>query len=78
MASRNGASSIIAATRTICRMVGLYGVGGLQQRTGHPVFVAAVQTLVMACQAWEALDDYPGEIDQTLPTGVGDEPPAEG
>jgi hypothetical protein len=33
---------------------------------------------VAACQAFEALDDYPGQIDQTPPTGVEDEPPAEG
>ena len=39
---------------------------------------AAVVALVAACQAFEALDDYPGQIDQTVPTGVEDEPPAAG
>lgn len=78
MATRTGASTIISASRTICRMVGIYGTGGLLQRTQAPAFQAAVLALVAACQAWEALDDYPGEIDQTLPTGAGDEPPAEG
>jgi hypothetical protein len=74
---RTGGSSIIYATRIICRMVGKYGTFGIAQKT-TPAFTAAVVALVAACQAWEALDDYPGEIDQTAPTGSEDDEPAEG
>lgn len=76
--SRNGSSTILKASRTICRMVGLYGIAGFSQRVNNPQFTVAVQGLVVACQAFEALDDYPGQIDQTPPTGTEDEPPAEG
>lgn len=78
MAGRDGSSSILRYSRGICRMVGLYGLAGFAQRYNNPNFTAAVQALVTACQAFEALDDYPGQIDQTPPTGVEDEPPAEG
>jgi hypothetical protein len=62
----DGSSTIIASTRRICRMVGKYGTGGIISATsGHPAFAAAVVALVAACQVWEALDDFPGEVDQT-------------
>lgn len=77
MAKRDGTSSILAASRIICRMVGLFGVARFTARTS-PQFGAAVAALVGACQLWESLDDYPGEIDQTLPTGSEDGTPAEG
>jgi hypothetical protein len=78
MAGRDGSSSILRYSRGICRMVGLYGMAGFNQRYQNAGFAAAVVALVAACQAFEALDDQPGQIDQTLPTGVEDEPPAEG
>lgn len=78
MAQRNGSSTILKASRTICRMVGLYGITGFASRYQDAAFTAAVQALVTACNAFEALDDYPGQIDQTPPTGVEDEPPAQG
>jgi hypothetical protein len=58
-------------------MVGKYGTYGINAKT-TPAFTAAVVALVAACQAWEALDDYPGEIDQTGPQGPEDGDPAEG
>jgi hypothetical protein len=62
----NGSSTIIVSTRRICRMVGKYGTGGIASATSsHPAFLAAVIALVAACQVWESLDDFPGEIDQT-------------
>lgn len=75
--TRTGASSILFATRVICRQVGKYGVAGITAAT-TPAFGAAVSALVVACQAWEALDDYPGQIDETAPLGVGDETPPAG
>lgn len=78
MATRTGASSILAASRKICRMVGLYGTSGFFAKTEDAVFTAAVAALAAACQAFDALDDYPGQIDQTPPTGPEDETPAEG
>jgi hypothetical protein len=73
MAARTGASSILEASRKICRMVGLYGTSGFQALTEDEVFTAAVAALAAACQAFEALDDYPGQIDRTAPIGAGDE-----
>ena len=60
----NGTSSIIAASRWICRMVGRFGVARFTANT-TPEFGAAVTALVLACMAWEALDDFPGEVDHT-------------
>lgn len=71
--ARDGSSTILESTRTICRMVGLYGTRGIAAATaGTPAFVAAVVALVAACQAFEALDDHPGEIDHTPPLGPED------
>lgn len=75
--TRTGASTILASTRRICRMVGLYGTQGITAAT-TPEFGAAVAALVVACQAFEALDNYPGEIDQVAPQGPEDQAPAEG
>lgn len=70
--SRNGGPSILDLSRRICRMEGKYGIGGFLQLTNDATFAAAVQALAVACRAFEALDDYPGEIDRTLPQGYGD------
>lgn len=75
--ARDGTSTILQASRTICRMAGLFGLARFGARTS-PAFMAAVQALVIACQAFEALDDQPGEIDETAPLGVEDEAPPEG
>lgn len=64
--SRNGSSTIIKASRLICRMVGTYGVFGLSEKT-DPAFVAAVNGLVVACNAFTALDDFPGQVDRSAP-----------
>lgn len=66
--SRNvdGSSTIIRSARQICRMVGRFGTAGIANATSNtPAYAAAVIALVAACQVWEAIDDYPGEIDQT-------------
>jgi hypothetical protein len=60
----NGVSSILVGTRLICRMVGRFGTAALETAT-TPELAAAVIVLVGACQAFEALDDYPGERDRT-------------
>lgn len=61
----------MASTRKICKMVGMFGTQGIAAAT-TPQFVAAVAALVIACQAFEALDNYPGEIDNVAPAGVED------
>ena len=68
---RTGTPTIIKATRVICRMVNLYGAGDLEAST-TTAFAAAISALVLACAAFEALDDYPGKIDHTAPYGAGD------
>lgn len=69
---RNGGSSILDLARRICRMYGKFGIGGFLELTGDETFAAAVQALAAACNAFEALDDYPGQIDRTTPLGHGD------
>lgn len=63
--TRTGTSTVIQAARVICRMQ-RYGLYDLEAATS-PAFKAAVVALQLACTAWEALDDYPGEIDATVP-----------
>jgi hypothetical protein len=65
------------AARTICRMVGLYGAGDLSSRT-TPEFAAAAFALSAACLAFEALDDQPGEHDNTGTIRVGEDGPPAG
>jgi len=69
--SVNGVSSILAGTRLICRIVGRFGTAALAVET-TPELAVAVQALVLACHAFEALDDEPGEIDHTA-GGFGDD-----
>jgi len=73
--ARTGIPTVIDAARLICKMVGVYGTPGLSAAT-TPEFAAAVLALVAACNAFTALDDYPGEIDRTTPYGPEDLPPA--
>lgn len=67
----DGVSSIYQASRVICRLVGRFGTAALSQRT-TPAFAAAVTALVAACQAFDALDNYPLEVDDTAPLGAED------
>lgn len=67
-----GVSSILVGARLICRMVGRYGTARLATAT-TPELAAAVTTLVVACQAFDALDDYPGQIDQSGPVRPGED-----
>lgn len=68
----DGVSSILRAGRVICRMVGRFGVVPLAARTS-PELAAAAQALATACLAFEALDDYPGEHDETGPIIPGED-----
>jgi len=71
----NGVSSILVGARLICRMVGRFGTAALETAT-TPELAAAVIALVAACQAFEALDDFPGERDRTEGELPEDEPGA--
>lgn len=75
--TRDGTSSILEASRTICRMVGKFGTARLAAAT-TPELAAAVLALSAACIAFSALDDYPGQIDETAPLGPGDTTPPAG
>lgn len=72
---KTGSSSIIRLARKICVLVGVYGAVDLGTRT-TPEFAAAVSALVLACHAFEALDDYPAQIDATAPFGSEDVEPS--
>jgi len=69
--SRTGTSTIYHLAKKICKMVGIYGATDLGDRT-TPEFAAAVAALVAACQAFEALDNFPFQIDRTGPIGPED------
>lgn len=73
MAQKTGTSSIIKFVRKICKMKNIYGAVDLQARTSAE-YAAAVDALILACAAFEALDDFPAEIDATTPYGVEDLP----
>lgn len=72
--SRTGTPTVIKLARVICRVVTRYGVSDLAAKT-TPEFKTAVNALVAACMAFEALDDQPAEIDATAPLGPEDVAP---
>jgi len=72
--SKTGTPTIIKLSRRICKLKALWGASDLQAKTS-PGFKTAVDALVVACLAFEALDDYPAEIDATDPYGPEDLPP---
>lgn len=69
--ARTGTPTIIKAARLICRMVGDHGAFDLEAKTST-AFKLAVDALVVACHAFEAADNYPGEIDYVAPDGPED------
>jgi len=74
--SKTGTPTIIKLARGICRMVAIWGAGDLATKTTAE-FRTAVLALVAACQAFEALDDFPGQIDSTGTIRAGEDiPPA--
>lgn len=72
--SKTGTPTIIALTRKICKMVAVYGAGNLASTT-TPEYATAVFALVAACQAFEALDDFPAQIDSSGPIREGEDIP---
>jgi hypothetical protein len=72
--SKTGTPTIIKLSRKICKMVAVYGAGNLASVT-TPEYAAAVGALVIACQAFEALDDFPGQIDSSGPIRSGEDIP---
>lgn len=70
--TKTGTPTIIKLTRKICRLVGTYGAGDLGTKA-TPEFRTAVLALVAACQAFETLDDFPGEVDATDPIRAGED-----
>lgn len=62
--SKTGTPTIIRLVRKICRVRSVFGAGDLATKT-TPEYAAAVAALAIACAAFEALDDFPGEIDSS-------------
>lgn len=69
--ARTGTPTIIRLVRKICSVAAIYGASDLQART-TPEYAAAITALRSACAAFEALDDQPGERDNTGPLFSGD------
>lgn len=72
--SRTGTSTIYYLAKKICKMVATYGAIDLSSRTS-PEFATAVNALVAACHAFEALDNFPFQVDRTAPDGPEDSLP---
>jgi len=70
--SKTGTPTIIKLARRICKIRAIWGASDLETKTTE-AFAAAVAALAVACAAFEALDDYPAQIDRTAPFGPGDE-----
>lgn len=77
--ARTGTPTIIVLVRKICKMYNLYGAANLEAAT-TPAYAAAVAALAVACHAFEALDDFPGQIDYsgTIRPGEDIAPPTGG
>lgn len=73
--AKTGTPSIIRLARKICVLVGVYGASDLATK-GTPEMRNAVLALVAACQAFDAIDDYPAQIDHTTPIRAGEDLPA--
>lgn len=69
--SRTGTPSIYKFTKKICRMVNTYGASDLATRTSAD-FASAVLALVAACAVFDALDNFPLQIDRLAPDGPED------
>lgn len=69
--SRTGTPSIIKLSRKICKLRATLGAANLAASTSAE-FAAAVAALAVACAAFEALDNYPAQIDRVNPAGPED------
>ena len=72
--SKTGTGTIIRLSRRICRIVNRFGAADLAL-VSTPEMAAAVAALVIACEAFRLIDDFPGEIDQSGPQEDIDETP---
>jgi hypothetical protein len=72
MAKRTGKMVILLLARQICRKVGRYGTSGVVAFTGSAALGTALEAVRVACMAWEAGDNYPGEVDDVAPDGPED------
>lgn len=72
--SKTGTPTIIKLARRICRTKAVWGAADLAT-VATPEFAAAVEVLMTACAAFDALDDFPGEIDNTGTLRPGEDGP---
>lgn len=70
--TKTGTPTIIKLARKICQIRAIWGAGDLATKA-TPEFAAAVAALAIACAAFEALDDFPGQIDATSPIRSGED-----
>lgn len=70
---RDGSSAIITAARRIRKMKAVYKATNLTERTSG-AFASAVGQLIAALDVWEATDDYPGQVDRSMPFSAEDNP----
>lgn len=69
--SRTGTPTIIKLVRKLCAIVRKYGASDLASATSD-AYAAAIATLMIACAAFEAADNSPGEVDNIPPAGPED------
>lgn len=70
--TRTGLSTILRAAKQICRTASR--LNSIPVITSlNPAFGAAVETIVTACEALRALDNFPGEIDSSATGAFGED-----
>ena len=69
--SKTGTPTIIKLARRICRLKATFGASDLAAKTTAD-FALAIVALQAACAVFEALDDFPAQIDRTAPFGPED------
>lgn len=69
---RTGVSSILKGVRLICRVAEKFNTVAYVN-TVNPQLAVAIQAVVTACAGLRALDDFPGEIDNSGLGAVGED-----
>jgi hypothetical protein len=70
--NRDGSATILMLIRKLCKYWRRYGSNGIITRMDNPDIATILGALSAACMAWEALDNHPGEREDTGGDGPED------
>lgn len=71
-------STLKKLAKSMCKYIKLATPARLVEAGMPQALVDAMLAVKLACEIWEALDNFPGEIDGTAPTGPEDVAPPQG